>query len=336
MNRAQLNQRIVDDALYSHREARLAKAAVIGKVATWFPEGGHEQWAEECFKRLWLRYHETEGSIGGFKETLCDVLHPRFPGHSSRGCFNRGLDRLHGYHGLNVRLPLEERRFASSRTDDEFEELIEDWNFAIRQARDIRDPLRGPFAEKVPISKWILDRFDGLLWHSRDKEFWRYVFGAVEVEAFLPPKGISYATVRRKVWLWHYFRQVITDKVKPSMRHIPRGWYDDSKPPRTAADWVKRTRYIVRVVKDAPGAARGDDPIADYGERIGKMLNGAMRRMQKDINDPCMDNFRFSAMDKPGDLRRYKDRRASGCCGSCDQVVTIHGRKFVIGCNYGH
>ena len=79
MNQAQLNQRIVDDALRDLPVARLAKQATTAKVLLWFPDGGGEEWAEECFRRLWLRYHET-ASTAGFKTALCDVLHSRFPG----------------------------------------------------------------------------------------------------------------------------------------------------------------------------------------------------------------------------------------------------------------
>jgi hypothetical protein len=339
MNQAQLNQRIVDDALRDHREARLARAAVITKVATWFPEGGHEAWAEECFKRLWLSYHDNEGLTATFKDTLCDVLSVRFPGYSSRDDVTRGNFNLmgmvgwrHGYRReLNVRLPLEDRRFAVSRTDDEFEELIEDWIRAVKVARglDVR--------ENTPmIGEWIWAGFDAIDWHSRDKAYWVNTFAFVNKNTSVPPKGYRGRTVRRKKWSWPIFRQLITDRVKSSLRHIPRGWYDDEKPPRTAAVWLKRVRFIVRVVKDAPGAARGNSSIDDYGEQIGRMINGFMTRMAKDIDDPCMDNFRFAALDKPGDMRRYRDRRASGCCGSSDNIVMIHGRKFIIGCNYGH
>jgi hypothetical protein len=341
MNQAQLNQKIVDDALAIHPEARLAKQATVAKVLSWFPEGGGEEWAEEVFKRLWLSYHETEGGTRAFKDVLCDVLHPRFKGYSSRGDVTRGnfnlmgmIGRGHGYSSeLSVRLPLEERRFCSSRTDDEFEELIEDWSDAVREARG---GLKSPENRKPLIGEWIMARFSKIDWHRRDKEYWAQIFKTAEEEARVPPKGYGGHTVRKRRWGWPIFRQLITDKVRPAYRHIPMGWYDDDNRPRTVADWIRRVRYIVRVVKDAPGAWRGDDPIADYGERIGRMLNGAMTRMAKDIDDPCMDNFRFSAMDRPGDLRRYRDRRASGCCGSYDQEITIDGRKFIIGCNYGH
>ena len=339
MNRAQKNQKIVDDALQALPEARLAKQAVISKVATWFVEGGHEEWAEECFKRLWLSYHETEGSTRLFKNVLCDVLSIRFPGWSSRGRVTRGNFVLvgmarRGYNGrmLNVRLDLPERRFCVSRTDDEFEELIEDWDKAIYFARN-----PGVTCDfRQPISDWILSNFDVVDWHNRDKSYWVELFNRVDEVTVVPPRGFRSHTVRRAKLKWSIFRQIITEKTGASQRHIPRGWYDDKNVPRNQADWLKRVRFIVRVVRDAPGAARGDDPVADYGERIGKMINGAMTRMAKDIDDPCMDNFRFAEMDKSGDLRRYWDQRARGCCGSCDQVVTIDGRKFQIGCNYGH
>jgi hypothetical protein len=44
---------------------------------------------------------------------------------------------------------------------------------------------------------------------------------------------------------------IIVKRVGAARRHIPDGWYDDAKIPRTAAKWLKRVRFIVRVVKDA-------------------------------------------------------------------------------------
>ena len=332
MNQAQLNKRIVDDALKNNQEARLAREAVVAKVATWFPDGGYEPWADECFKRLWISYHNSNGVVSGFKDVLCGVLWKRFPGHSSRGDWVLpSLRREYLGASLNVWLPLEPRRFCSSRTDDEFEELIEDWCDAVRRARGIENPVPDMF-----IGKWIIDRFDKLNWHDRDNLYWRVVFHGAEKEACLPPRNISYGSARRKKWTWPMFHFVIVDMINPTERQIPRGWDDDTNPPKTIGGWIKRVRYLVRIVKDAPGAARGNDPIADYGSLIGREINGAMMVLRRDIGDPCMDNWRFAALDKPGDVRRYRARRATGCCGFADKKVTIHGRKFIIGCNYGH
>lgn len=50
----------------------------------------------------------------------------------------------------------------------------------------------------------------------------------------------------------------------------------------------------------------------------------------------CVDNHRWAALDSRADMRRYRRQRDKGCCGSHDEEISILGRKFMIGWNYGH
>lgn len=49
-----------------------------------------------------------------------------------------------------------------------------------------------------------------------------------------------------------------------------------------------------------------------------------------------MDNFRVAKVGNRQHLRRYRQAKDSGCCGSFDQVITTPYGQFHIGFNYGH
>lgn len=51
----------------------------------------------------------------------------------------------------------------------------------------------------------------------------------------------------------------------------------------------------------------------------------------------CADNFRFTPIDDAQGQDDYEDLRESGCCGSFDREYVDHsGKRWKIGCNYGH
>jgi len=58
--------------------------------------------------------------------------------------------------------------------------------------------------------------------------------------------------------------------------------------------------------------------------------------MDEQVDDPYMDNFRFSFNDDQKGVEKYEMQRQDGCCGSFDTVVMVDGREATIGCNYGH
>jgi hypothetical protein len=325
MNRAQKNKALVDEALKSDPEAIATSEAVRRKVESWMPEGGDPKpWAEELFLRLWLfwiehgrrfpsplpSYH-ADAAFEGAKGVMHKVMQPRFP----------------GYHG-KANLPFDPRNWCSDQTDDEFEELLEDWHAAVSKARGEPEDTR-PF-----IADWILDRIeDGDIdWHLRDHDYWRELLIRVDRETRLPPKRVEPRTARSRARTWRYFSSRLVEKAR--FNSLEYGWFENV--PETPADWVRRSRYVFRAAREQVGALRGQDPIRDYGERIGELLLAQMARLRREINDPCMDNFRFADASEPGDMKRYKRRVRQGCCGSHDTTVTIRGKVFWIGCNYGH
>jgi hypothetical protein len=58
--------------------------------------------------------------------------------------------------------------------------------------------------------------------------------------------------------------------------------------------------------------------------------------MEKEVDDPCIDNYRFAFLDNESEMIKYEKDKDQGCCGVFDQVIKINGRKATIGCNYGH
>ncbi len=62
----------------------------------------------------------------------------------------------------------------------------------------------------------------------------------------------------------------------------------------------------------------------------------AIEWMEREIDDPCMDNYRFAFKDDEGAMNEYELRAIDGCCGSADYDVLVDGRLATIGCNYGH
>jgi hypothetical protein len=58
--------------------------------------------------------------------------------------------------------------------------------------------------------------------------------------------------------------------------------------------------------------------------------------MDEQVDDPCVDNYRFAFHDDSDAMAKYGHAEATGCCGSFDREVVVAGRPASIGCNYGH
>lgn len=63
---------------------------------------------------------------------------------------------------------------------------------------------------------------------------------------------------------------------------------------------------------------------------------GATSWMYAEIDDDCIDNYRFAFEDDAEAVTKYEQARDEGCCGRFDQDIYVAGRKAMIGCNYGH
>ncbi len=62
----------------------------------------------------------------------------------------------------------------------------------------------------------------------------------------------------------------------------------------------------------------------------------AFEWLNREIDDPCVDNMRFAYVDDPAAVAKYQAAQEDGCCGFADYTVSIDGRQAWIGCNYGH
>lgn len=48
------------------------------------------------------------------------------------------------------------------------------------------------------------------------------------------------------------------------------------------------------------------------------------------------DNYRAYCFDTGEGFEEYVRRAKSGCCGIFESHTKINGKKWIIGCNYGH
>jgi hypothetical protein len=58
--------------------------------------------------------------------------------------------------------------------------------------------------------------------------------------------------------------------------------------------------------------------------------------MYEQVDDSCVDNYRFAFEDDAAAREQYCIAAENGCCGFFDEEITVAGRLATIGCNYGH
>jgi hypothetical protein len=58
--------------------------------------------------------------------------------------------------------------------------------------------------------------------------------------------------------------------------------------------------------------------------------------MENEVDDPCVDNYRFAYVDDDVAMQIYSELAGEGCCGSFDEEIIVGGRAAMVGCNYGH
>lgn len=58
--------------------------------------------------------------------------------------------------------------------------------------------------------------------------------------------------------------------------------------------------------------------------------------MKDEVDDLCIDGFRFAYQDDPEAVYLYEEIRDNGCCGFFDEDIIVSGKLAQIGCNYGH
>jgi hypothetical protein len=99
---------------------------------------------------------------------------------------------------------------------------------------------------------------------------------------------------------------------------------------------VPRGAKLVEKIKHERWERRQTQPKQNSYPSFERELGAAIQQMRQDLNENCIDNIRVAALDVRKDMRSYRKQAASGCCGRHDEEVVIRGRKFTIGCNFGH
>ena len=67
-----------------------------------------------------------------------------------------------------------------------------------------------------------------------------------------------------------------------------------------------------------------------------KTKEDAFDWMEEQVDDPCVDNYRFAFIDDENEMITYENLQATGCCGFFDVEIMVDGKLATIGCNYGH
>lgn len=227
------------------------------------------------------------------------------------------------------------------------------------------EPQRYTGPERGTLYQWLLGHEDEIDWKNRDPDYWRAIF-----------KMVAGMTVNpRRDDVRHYAHHVaarlgITVPFPPGLltpsklehtKHVlerypyppPHPWacmggeYDDPhRHARSSAEaalfarrrnasparFIRVARYVWRMV-ETEGNMRGDDPIKDYGILIGRRIVKELERLAREHTNA--DNFRFCRAGSR-DAKRYIRRMHAGCCGSVDERIFIFGKKYFVGCNYGH
>lgn len=176
-----------------------------------------------------------------------------------------------------------------------------------------------PKCGKWEYNYWLqCDEVNKVDWKRTGAEYWREVFKRPLVECFWRShiRGHKYVNVYCRLDRDSYDEKSFL-RVRPNPKQVIKD--------------VRDERYRRRLPRKK--VAR---PIEDYGFVRGILLQRHIERMIEDLDEPCLDNVRFAASNSRREMRRYRRQQSNGCCGSHDEEVSICGKKFWIGCNYGH
>ena len=152
-------------------------------------------------------------------------------------------------------------------------------------------------------------------WENRDKTYWKNLFKSI---ATYRPYWTRYGSGECRIFgnpdgpegsVWHNLR------VRPGS-----SIYSFVNLCKT----IRKDRYYRRLQRPKENHYPG------YQELIELELNARTK------DESCVDNERWAALDSRADMKRFRKLRDRGCCGSHDEEITVLGRKFMIGFNYGH
>lgn len=73
-------------------------------------------------------------------------------------------------------------------------------------------------------------------------------------------------------------------------------------------------------------------------QRFNYLIKTAVSKIEKDekFYFEYIDNYRFAIEGNEDSIKKYKELKASGCCGSFDESFEYEGIKYYFGFNHGH
>lgn len=73
------------------------------------------------------------------------------------------------------------------------------------------------------------------------------------------------------------------------------------------------------------------------GKAVPMDVRNALDELIKKFDLDYADNFRYSPLDDAQGMVEFEHISNGGCCGSFEhEVADSLGRKWMVGCNYGH
>ena len=199
----------------------------------------------------------------------------------------------------------------------------------------------------VRLDSWILDQ--GIAWLYKDREYWKTLFRRAEEETFVPGTRVFFCMpglydCYSKTGLHvaeerpgerdsvHLYLMGLMRVLMPQVYTTPEDQMQ-RREARTSTQWLKHLRFLARKkANDRKQNVRRR--LEDYPPRTRELLQHNIQSMTRGLE--CVDNIRIAEAKRPGECRRYYEKKSMGCCGSKDTIVRILGKDYLIGCNYGH
>lgn len=187
--------------------------------------------------------------------------------------------------------------------------------------------------DKPYIKEWIDANLHEIQWTKKDRSYWTAIFKRANAESRLPmlhPRHTLSDRARSAQWhealFTYYLRVVIPTDIQQSF---------DSGKIKLPSDWIRTIRYIERQISGNKFIKVPSYPLRDrYGAFVGMQLEREFRDATEGLT--CVDNFRCAEASNREEMSYYRWQQRNGCCGRFDHQVTVEGRVFWIGANYGH
>jgi hypothetical protein len=211
----------------------------------------------------------------------------------------------------------------------------------VRQYSPEYEKLRDQLVERVEdvfaeddrpyVGEWLAQQ-GSIQWDRREKSYWSDLLCRADRDSQLPDhkviggRGPTSRRSHRRSW-WHAMGRY-TEKWRIPNK-VEAAWLTFKAP----SDWVRAIRHIERCIGGAFPLLIPYD-LSRYGPVAEPLLRAEIEAMTRDLD--FVDNLRVARLDDPKEKSHYRWQKRGGCCGSENRQITVLGRRFLIGCNYGH